>query len=158
MKYILLIIYIPVILLTIPGCNTSKKTMNTLDIIKSTYEGKTAEENGKNLQKHLSENINWTETKGFPYAGTYSSYKEIVDHVFSRLAAEWIDYKFTVEDYVAVKNKVVAYGTYSGTYKKTNQYFEARVAHIWKLKNNKIISFEQFVDSKSVVDAMKEEF
>ncbi len=114
-------------LMTVPGCNTSKKIMNNLDIIKSTYEGKTSEENGKNLQKHLSEKVNWTEAKEFPYAGTYISYEEIVDNVFSRLATEWIDYKFTVEDYVAIKNKVIVYGTYSGTYKKTNKYFEARV-------------------------------
>jgi hypothetical protein len=32
--------------------------------------------------------------------------------------------------------------------------FSARVKHIWKLKKNKIISFEQIVDSKTVVDAM----
>ncbi|MDR7212400.1 ketosteroid isomerase-like protein [Flavobacterium piscis] len=33
--------------------------------------------------------------------------------------------------------------------------FTARVAHIWKLKDSKIISFEQFVDSQTVNDAMK---
>jgi hypothetical protein len=43
--------------------------MTNLEIIKSTYEGKTSEENGKNLAKHVAENISWTEAKGFPYAG-----------------------------------------------------------------------------------------
>ena len=45
--------------------------MTNLDIIKSTYEGKTSEENGKNLAKYVAEDISWTEAKGFPYAGTY---------------------------------------------------------------------------------------
>lgn len=131
------------------------KKMTNLEIVKSTYEGKTSEENGKNLAQFSGENISWTEAKGFPYAGTYIGLEEITKNVFSRLGSEWIDYKFSPEDYVASDDKVVAYGTYTGTYKITGKPFEARVAHVWKLKNNKIISFEQFVDSQTVVDVMK---
>ncbi|MFI1743335.1 nuclear transport factor 2 family protein [Thalassobellus sediminis] len=128
--------------------------MTNLDIIKSTYEGKTSEENGKSLAKHVAKDIVWTEAKGFPYAGTYIGLESITKNVFSRLGSEWIDYKFTPEDYIANEDKVVAYGTYSGTYKATNNYFEARVAHVWKLKDGKIISFEQFVDSQPVNNAI----
>lgn len=129
--------------------------MTNLDIVKSTYEGKTSEENGKNLQRYLTNNTLWTEAAGFPYAGTYKGFDDIAENVFARLATEWIDYKFVVEDYVAAGDKVFAYGTYSGTFKATGKYFEARVAHLWKLADGKIISFEQFVDSKIVVNAMK---
>jgi hypothetical protein len=129
--------------------------MTNLEIIKSTYEGKTSEENGKNLAKHVAEDISWTEAKGFPYAGTYIGLENVINNVFSRLGSEWIDYKFTPEDYVANDDKVVAYGTYTGTYKVTGKSLEARVAHIWKLKEGKIIRFEQFVDSHPVVEATK---
>jgi len=71
------------------------------------------------------------------------------------LATEWTNYKFSPEGYLVGGDKVAAYGTYSGTYKATGKYFEARVTHLWKLKDGKIVSFEQFVDSKTVVDAMK---
>lgn len=128
--------------------------MTNLEIIKSTYEGKTSEENGANLAKYVANNISWTEAKGFPYAGTYIGLESVTENVFIRLGSEWIDYKFIPEDYIANEDKVVAFGTYAGTYKKTNRYFEARVAHIWKLNNGKIISFEQFVDSKTVDEAM----
>ena len=127
--------------------------MTNLEIIKSTYEGKTSEENGKNLAKYVAENISWTEAKGFPYAGTYIGIESVTKNVFSRLGSEWIDYKFTPEDYVANNDKVVAYGTYTGTFKLTGKAFTARVAHVWKLKDKKIISFEQFVDSKTVNEA-----
>ena len=135
-------------------CTSNKTVMTNLEIIKSTYEGKTSEENGKNLAKYVAENISWIEAKGFPYAGTYIGLENITKNVFSRLGSEWIGYKFTPEDYVASENKVVAYGTYSGIYKKTNKSFEARVAHVWKLKNGKIISFEQIVDSKPIDEAL----
>jgi len=143
------------LLLVVSSCTFKQEAMTNLEIIKSTYEGKTSEENGKNLAKHVAKNISWTEAKGFPYAGTYIGLESITQNVFKRLGSEWIDYKFTPEDYISNEDKVVAYGTYSGTYKNTNKYFEARVAHIWKLNNGKIISFEQFVDSKSVDDAIR---
>ncbi len=145
-------------LILLAGCtknqSTTQDTMDNLAIVKSTYEGATSEENGKNLQAHLAEDVIWTEAQGFPYAGTYVGFEQIAKNVFSRLASEWIDYKFTPEDYVASGDTVVAYGTYSGVYKETNKAFSARVAHVWKLKEGKIVSFEQFVDSKTVVDAM----
>lgn len=143
------------LLVTASGCLSKQTEMTNLEIVKSTYEGKTSEENGKNLAKYVADDISWTEAKGFPYAGTYIGLDEVTKNVFSRLGSEWIDYKFTPEDYVASDDKVVAYGTYTGTYKITGKPFSARVAHIWKLKNSRIISFEQFVDSKTVVDVMK---
>jgi len=129
--------------------------MTNVEIIKSTYEGRTSEENGKNLAKYAAENISWTEAKGFPYAGTYVGLESITKNVFNRLGSEWVNYKIIPEDYIAGEDKVVAYGTYSGTYKATGKYFEARVAHVWKLKGGKITSFEQFVDSQIVNDSMK---
>src|SRR3954454_8411091 len=119
--------------------------MTNLEIIKSTYEGKTSEENGKNLARYVAEDISLIEAKGFPYAGTYVGLENVTKNVFSRLGSEWIDYKFTPENYVASEDKVVAYGTYTGTYKITNKPFAARVAHIWQLKDGKIVKFEQFV-------------
>lgn len=128
--------------------------MTNLEIIKSTYEGNTSEENGQNLAKHVAEELSWTEAKGFPCAGIYIGLENVIQNVFMRLGSEWIDYKFTPEDYVASDNKVVAYGTYTGIYRLTGKLFTARVAHIWKLKDYKIVSFEQFVDSQIVNDAM----
>jgi len=143
-------------LVALSGCTSNTNTMTNLDIVKSTYEGKTSEENGKNLATYVAEDISWTEAKGFPYAGTYIGLESVTKNVFSRLGSEWIDYKFTPEDYVASDNKVVAYGTYTGTYKITGKSFIARVAHVWKLKEGKIIKFEQFVDSQPVSISMKE--
>lgn len=58
----------------------------------------------------VADNISWTESKGFPYAGTCIGLDEVTRIVFSRLGSERIDYKFTPEDYVAGDNKMVAYG------------------------------------------------
>jgi ketosteroid isomerase-like protein len=127
--------------------------MNNLEIVRNTYTG-TAEENAARLAACLAENVIWTEAKGFPYAGTYIGFDAIVANVFKRLATEWIDYKVTIEGCIADGDTVAAYGTYSGTYKLTNRYFEARVVHLWRLKGGKVISMEQFVDSQMVNNAI----
>jgi len=57
--------------------------LTNLEIIKSTYEGDTSEENGRNLQKYLSNEVKWKEANGFPLAGTYIGFKEIsVDKLY----------------------------------------------------------------------------
>lgn len=145
----------PIATLTLSGFVLNKMAMTNLEIIKSTYEGKTSEENGKNLAKYVAADISWTEAKGFPYAGTYIGLDAITKNVFSRLATEWTDYKIVPDGYLADGDKVVAYGTYSGTNNKTGKAFTARVAHLWKLKDGKIVSFEQFVDSQPVNDVIK---
>ena len=129
--------------------------MTNLEIVKSTYEGKNSEENGRNLANYAAPDIVWTEAKGFPYGGTYTGIEAVGQNVFNKLATEWINYKFTPEGYVADGDKVVAFGTYSGINRQTGKPFEARVAHLWKLKEGKIISFEQFVDSQTVNEALQ---
>lgn len=125
------------------------------DIIKSTYEGSSSEENGRNLMKYLATDARWREADGFPLAGVYIGPESIEKNVFQRIASDWAEYRFEVEGYIAQGDKVAAYGTYKGVYGRTGKYFEARVTHIWTLKDQKIIAFEQFVDSKPVVDAMQ---
>jgi hypothetical protein len=137
------------------SCSINNSEMTNLEIIRGTYEGKTSEENGKNLAKYVADDISWTEAKGFPYAGTYIGLENVIKNVFSRLGSEWVDYKFIPEDYVGSEDKVFVYGTYTGKHKLTGKAFSARVAHLWKLRNGKIISFEQFVDSQTVNDAIK---
>ena len=128
--------------------------MTNLEIIKSTYEEATSEENAANLKQHVVPDIEWTEAAGFPYAGTYVGLDQVIENVFERLASEWIDYRITVEGYVADGDHVVAFGTYSGVHAVSGNSLEARVAHLWTLRDGKILRFEQFVDSKPVHDAM----
>ncbi|MDI1299587.1 nuclear transport factor 2 family protein [Methylotenera sp.] len=124
-----------------------------LDIIRSTYEG-VSEENGKNLLAALDPYVKWTEAAGFPYAGTYTGPDEIMANVFQRLATEWIDYKAQVHTYLADGDQVSAFGVYSGTYRKTGKSMSATFAHLYKLRDSKIIQMEQYVDSAIVRDAI----
>lgn len=124
-----------------------------LDIIRATYEG-TSEDNGKRLKDALSPEATWTEAAGFPYAGTYTGHEEIFAHVFQRLATEWLDYAAKVHTYLEDGDRVAAFGVYSGTFRETGKSMHATFAHLYRLKNGKIVSMEQYVDSATVRQAM----
>jgi ketosteroid isomerase-like protein len=129
-------------------------TMTTnLDIIRATYEG-SSEENGKSLVAALAPDVKWTEAAGFPYAGTYIGPEEIMTNIFQRLATEWIDYQAKVHTYLADVDRVAAFGIYSGVYRKTGKAMTATFAHLYRLKDGKIISMEQYVDSAMVREAL----
>lgn len=124
-----------------------------LEIIKATYEG-SSEENGKNLLSVLAPDVTWTEAAGFPYAGTYIGAEEIIANVFHRLGTEWTDYQAKVHTYLADGDRVAAFGVYSGTYNSTGKSMTATFAHLYQIRDDKIISMEQYVDSAMVKDAI----
>ena len=124
-----------------------------VEIIRSTYEG-SSEQNGKNLLAVLAQDAKWTEAAGFPYAGTYIGAEEISSKVFHRLATEWSAYRVKVHTYLSDGDQVAAFGVYSGVYLDTGKSMSASFAHLYRLKEGKIVSMEQYVDSAMVHRAM----
>ncbi len=122
---------------------------SNLDVIRATYEG-ASEDNGRALMAALAPDARWTEAAGFPYAGTYVGPEAIAAGVFQRLGSEWIGYRAEVHSYLADGDHVAAFGVYSGTYKATGKAMRATFAHLYQLKDNKIVSMEQVVDSAMV--------
>ena len=124
-----------------------------LELIRATYEG-ASEENGRNLLAALAPDATWTEAEGFPYAGTYTGPDAIVAGVFRRLATEWIGYRAEVHTYLEDGDRVAAFGVYSGTYKATGKAMRSPFAHLYLVKNGKIATMVQYVDTALVQKAL----
>lgn len=100
--------------------------------------------------------IVWYEAEGNPYAdkNPYIGPDAILNGVFGRVLADH-EY-FTLEDielHEMSNNKVLATLRYDAKHKNGNAY-NAQVAHLWTLKEGKIIGFQQYVDTRKLVDAM----
>ena len=124
-----------------------------LDLIRATYEG-TSEENGRNLLAALAPDASWTEARGFPYAGTYVGPDAIIAGVFRRLGTEWTGYRAEVHTFLEDGDRVAAFGVYSGTYNATGKSMRAAFAHLYEVKDGKIATMTQYVDSAMVVQAL----
>ena len=53
-------------------------------------------------------------------------------------------------------NRVAAFGVYSGTYKATGKSMSASFAHLYEVRDGKIVSMVQYVDSHKVMQALSE--
>jgi ketosteroid isomerase-like protein len=104
----------------------------------------------------LADDVAWTEAAGFLYAGTKVGPAAVKENVFRRLRAEWDPFVFDRDEVLDAGDTVVGVGTYSGTYTATGRSMQARVVHVWKLRDGKVTSFEQFVDTLKVAEALED--
>ena len=127
--------------------------MTNLEIIQKSYNcGK--EGNIPGMVADFAENGTWTEMAGAPYAGTFVGPQAIIDGVFARIGAEWDPFACQPEEFIEAGDTIVMLGYYFGTHGTTRKDFRVRVAHVWRLADGKIVSFEQFTDTKLIAAAM----
>ncbi|MFJ2542417.1 nuclear transport factor 2 family protein [Microbacterium sp. NPDC087589] len=128
--------------------------MNNADIIAEHYA---ASDRGDlvGMLAPLADDVSWTEAAGFPYAGTYLGPDAVAAGVFQRIQDEWDDYTVAIDEVIDGGDVVVGVGTYSGTYRATGRFFAARVAHVWRLSDHRVVAFEQFTDTELVNRALR---
>jgi len=98
--------------------------------------------------------LTWSEMLGGPYGGVYNSLGETLAGVFGRIGAEWDNFEFTPSGFHEADSAVTVEGTYTGVYKKTGKKVTARVIHLWKMSEGRIL-IEQFTDTAMFWTAME---
>lgn len=99
--------------------------------------------------------IRWVEAAGFPYAGTYCGPAAVVQNVLARIGQEWTGFAFHLERLLDSGDTVVAIGSYSGLFRATGRAIDVRTAHVWQVRDGRIIALEQFTDTLLVQRAMQ---
>ena len=128
--------------------------MSNIDIVRAHYAA-SAQGNIGEMMAHVSPQVRWTEMAGFPCAGTWVGPQAVIDNVFAVLGKEWIGYRFELQSLIDGGDHIVGVGTYHGSYRATGKDMQARVSHVWKLQEGKIVAFEQFTDTLLVHQAMR---
>ena len=89
---------------------------------------------------------------GHPYIGPDA----VLNGVFVRLGGQHEYFKLeNVQLHGMDNNQVLATLRYDAKVKNTGKSYNAQVAHLWTLKDGKIIAFQQYVDTKKVADSEK---
>lgn len=107
----------------------------------------------------MDANIVWNEAEGNYYAdgNPYIGPDAVLNGVFVRVLGDHDYLNLTdIQLHNMSDNKVLATLRYDGKVKQTGKTFNAQVAHLWTLKDGKIIAFQQYVDTKKLADAMSE--
>ena len=87
---------------------------------------------------------------GNPYIGPDA----VLAGVFSRLGDKYASFGLKdIELHDMSNNQVLATLRYDATMKNTGKTIDVQVAHLWSLKDGKIIGFQQYADTKKLADA-----
>jgi len=104
----------------------------------------------------MAPDIVWNEAENFPYAdkSPYVGPDAILHGVFARLGDEWNGFSVKEEDLIDAGDTIVTLGRYGGAPKATGKKINAQFAHVWRFKNGKIVSFQQYTDTLQTMLAM----
>jgi uncharacterized protein len=104
----------------------------------------------------LHNDLEWTEAERFPYyGGTWRSPQEILNSVFIPLARDWDAFSAQAHDFIAEGDRVVSLGTYAGTFKRTGKAMTALFAHIWTVRDGRVVKFAMHTDTAKVLEALQ---
>jgi ketosteroid isomerase-like protein len=125
------------------------------NVVKQAYENfKTG--NIEALLGQMSEDINWRlpDIEGVPFAGARRRTGAVAEF-FSTLADAQDVLSFEPREFVAQGNKVIALGDYSWRVKKNGREYGSDFAHVFTVRDGKIVAFHEYMDTASAADAYK---
>jgi uncharacterized protein len=99
----------------------------------------------------MSDTIEWElpELAGVPTAGKRQGRAGVADF-FSKLGETQSMVKFEPREFVAQGDKVVVLGRYTWQVKSNRGEFTSDWAHVFTLKNGKIVRFQEYTDTAAI--------
>lgn len=99
--------------------------------------------------------IQWREAESFLYAGgnPYVGPQAVAEGVFQSIVSDVENFAVLPERFVEGGDTVVVEGRYRGKMKATGTPVDAQFAHVWQLRDGKVVRFQQYTDTKQWADA-----
>ena len=100
--------------------------------------------------------IQWREAENFLYAdrNPYVGPQAVAEGVFQRIGSDVENFAIISENVVEAADTVVVEGRYRGKMKATGTLVDAQFAHVWQLRDGKVIRFQQYTDTKQWAEAV----
>jgi hypothetical protein len=101
--------------------------------------------------------IEWRQAEGNPYMPSGEAWvgpDAILNNLFMRIGNDWDGFKVQPKTYHDAGDTVVVELRYSGTSKATGKGMDAQACHIWEVRDGRIMSFQQYLDTAKVQEVM----
>jgi ketosteroid isomerase-like protein len=102
----------------------------------------------------MSDDVTWTlpEMDGVPFAGTRTGCAS-VGEFFATVGASQDIVTFEPRELIAEGDKVIALGKYAWRVKANNREFTSDFAHAWTIRDGKVITFHEYMDTAACIAA-----
>lgn len=100
----------------------------------------------------LADDLEWHEAENFMLSdrNPYRTPLAVAEGVFARLAADVRDYEASPDELFDAGNVIVGIGRSKGVIAFTGRHFDAQYAHIWRVRDGRIVGFQQVIDTLGV--------
>lgn len=97
----------------------------------------------------LDPQVQWNEAEGHRYAegNPYVGPQAVAEGVFQRIMSDLDNFTAVPACFIEGDDTVVAEGRYRGTMKATGTPVDAQFAHVWQLRDGKVVRFQQYTDT-----------
>ena len=104
----------------------------------------------------LSDDVEWTlpEIEDVPYAGKRIG-RASVGEFFALVGGNQDVLQFEPREFVAQGDKVVSLGHYEWRVKSSGREFGGDFAHVFTIRNGKIVAFHEYTDTAAVANAYR---
>jgi ketosteroid isomerase-like protein len=104
----------------------------------------------------MAPDMEWNEADNFPYAdgNPYRGPEAILGGVFARLGGEWDGFAAVPGEFLGAGDTVIVLGRYRGTFKATGKALDAQMVHVWRVRGDKAVHFQQYTDTLQAARVM----
>ena len=126
--------------------------MGNIALIEKTYESFAARDY-EAVMSNFADDFVWIAADNSPLAdqSPYHGVPAIRSGVFERIAAGFEKLVVVADEmFEADGGRVVVLGHYHGKFRGAPEEFETQVAHIWTVRDGRIVKFQQYLDTLKV--------
>lgn len=101
-----------------------------------------------------SDVIEWNTMEGMPSGGRHVGKQQVFERYFPNMLSNFAEFHAVTEEFLDAGESVVVLGKYKGITKNTTRKFEAPFAHVYTVKEGKIVAFRQYADTAKIQQAL----
>ena len=106
------------------------------------------------ILSQLAEDVEWSlpTIENVPFSGTRRGRDQVAEF-FSALAQQQDAIRFEPKEFIAGDDKVVVLGSYEWKVRVTGRTWRSEFAHVFTVRDGKIVRFQEFTDSAAAAAA-----
>jgi ketosteroid isomerase-like protein len=128
--------------------------VSNVEVVRRAYEAMTNRDVDTVITL-LDPHVEWGQPEALPWGGTYRGPQEVLE--FFGKVNEYIEgLRVDSDEYLDADSSVVVLGWVRGTARRSDVPFAVRLAHVWKVRDGKIVWFYNYVDTAALLAAIGE--
>jgi uncharacterized protein len=130
--------------------------VTNLDVVRELYRAFRARDT-EAFRAVCAPELEWVQNPGFPGGATWNGADAVLEGVLLGNDRRWAEWRFEIDGFVdAGASGVLVTGRYLGRARATSRPVVSEAAHLYELRNGRVVRFRQFADTKPLWDALEE--